>query len=65
MKLTLGDLQKTVTLEQVEKVLTKYIEKAGFKEHDVDLGELGYHSIDCDVETLNPDDVSDILEALL
>lgn len=65
MKLTLGDMRKTVTLEQVEKVLTKYIEKTGFKEHDIDLGELGYHSFDCDVETLSPEDVSDILEALL
>lgn len=63
--LLVGEMNKTVTLEQVEKALEECMEAYGeYHYHQVDLGQAGYVDIDCEYSGANFD-VSDVLNILV
>lgn len=64
MKLRLGDLKKTVTLEQVEQVLLRSLQTHySDNVHEINLGEAGYVDIECDYEV--DIDVEEIMKEIL
>lgn len=42
------ELDKTVTLREVAEALEKVDKRSGHGEHEIDLGEAGWHTIECD-----------------
>ena len=62
MTLRLGDLHKTVTLEQVQQMINRYVSRIDVGNHEVYGGDLGNISIKCDYEF--DLDVSGILNEL-
>lgn len=50
-RVTIGDLDKTVTIREVSEVLEKHL-GSYTGSHEIDLGDFGYKTIDCDA---NPD----------
>lgn len=50
-QVTLGDLDKTVTIQEVSEALEKHL-GSSTRAHEIDLGDFGYKTIDCDA---NPD----------
>lgn len=65
MNLRIVDLPKKVTLEDVQKALEVSIRNYGGGSREVDLGDFGYHDIDCDNADMNEDVTEDVLNILL
>ena len=57
-QITLGDLDKTVTIREVSEALEKHLGPSAGA-HEIDLGDFGYETIECDA---NPDVETILLE---
>lgn len=59
-QVTLGDLDKTVTIREVSEALEKHL-GSSTGSHEIDLGDFGYETIDCDTSP----DIETILRELV